>query len=207
MMQSRYLLTLLFVFLIGTVSAAKVDGMPPGVDIYSAAEVGNGQTCLVGAKLDEDGMNEMPIAFLRAPNPNRNLLWSKSLEIPSATYQGRATHCAASPNALFVLVQSDTQPQQTLTQTLLQLFKLDKKNGRVISEKDVIVPGVSAAYTAWVDEGASNLSVKGDRVVITGKYDLLSNRSAPAGKTAETFSVDVSEDLTSTNDDAKPSEK
>lgn len=204
-LPSVCVLTLIFLSAsIGAVGAKKVPGMPAGVDIYSAVNAGNGLTCLVGAKLDEDGMNERPVVFLRGPNGN--FAWSKPLEIPAATYQGRATHCVASPTALFILVQSDTEPQQSITQTLLQLYKLDKKSGRRISEKDVVVPGVSAAYTAWVDEAPANLTLKGDKVVVTGKYNLIANRGTPAEGAQLSFSLELSQDLNSPMATTNPNE-
>jgi hypothetical protein len=166
-------------------------------DVYAVTDAGDGEKCIVGVRTDEDGMNERPIAYLS--HVGGKLQWRRPLPIPVNTFQGRATHCVASATAIFVLVQADTQLPQSLSQTVLQLFKLDRRNGSVIATRNVSVPNVSAAYTAWVEEAATNLFLQGSKLMVRGRYSLLLDSQAPAGEVALTFSAEVPLDLETTH--------
>ncbi|GGA38529.1 hypothetical protein [Dyella nitratireducens] len=161
--------------------------LPSGVSVYAHETIDNGQKCLVGAKSDQDGLNERPVVYLA--DATGGFTWHASLKIPADTYQGRATHCVASPAALFVLVQVDTQSEQSLSQTLLKVVKLDRKTGAVLATKDVAVPGVSAAYSASVDEGGDNFKAENGSLVIKGSYELMSDRDNNTGNDPTNFTV------------------
>lgn len=128
------------------------------------------QECVVGAETDEDGMNQKPVAKLIGPRGQE--LWATALPFPADYYQGRATHCAASGGFMFVLLQLDTQPMQTQSQTHLQIAKLRLADG--VAEKiiDIGVPGVSAAYSAWVSSPTSNFFLEAGKLIIVGEYTL-----------------------------------
>ena len=170
-------------------AAATSAKLPAGVNIYASETIDNGQKCLVGAKSDKDGLNDRPIVYLA--DTKGAFAWHMPLKIPADTYQGRATHCVASPAALFVLVQIDTQSEQTLSQTLLEVVELDRKTGAVVAAKDVAVPGVSAAYSASVDEGGANFKAEGGDLIIKGSYELMSDKDNNTGKDPTDFSVKV----------------
>ncbi|MFC3650432.1 hypothetical protein ACFONN_02675 [Dyella humi] len=173
--------------------AAISSQVPPEVEIYATKEAGAGQKCMVGAETDEDGMNEKPVVYLS--DVKAGFVWHVSLSIPADTYQGRATHCVASTNALFVLVQSDTQPQQSLSQTLLQVVKLDRKSGAVLSSRGIEVPNIFAAHTSWVEKGDGNFVLDGNSLIVMGRYELLSDRDNSSKKDASHFSVNISQNL------------
>lgn len=166
---------------------------PAGVDIYANTVVGAGQTCEVGAKSDQDGLNERPVVYLA--KAAGGYAWHVQLHIPKDMYQGRATHCTASADALYVLVQIDTQSEQSTSQTVLQVVQLNTKTGAVMALRPIEVPGAGGAYSAWVDDGADHFKFEGGKLVIKGSYELLSERDNPSGKEPPGFTVAISADL------------
>jgi hypothetical protein len=167
--------------------------LPANVDIYATISTSDGQECRVGARADEDGLAERPVVYL--VKPDGGFAWHVQLHIPKDAYQGRATHCVASANAIYVLVQIDTDSQQSSNQTLLQAVELDRKSGAVIASKDVDLPNISAAYTSWVEEGNEHFMWDGSKLVIKGKYQLMSDRDDPSGKDPFDFTLKLAGDL------------
>jgi hypothetical protein len=153
---------------------------------YASAPIGNHRLCVVGTITDDDGMNQKPMVYLAEAAGNR-VLWMTPLDLPADMYQSRATHCAIHGNALFVLLQSDTQSEQALSQTLLRVVRLDAVSGAVQIQKDVDVP---AAYSAWVDEGSDHFQWNGDHLVLTGNDRAESNHDSQAN-----FTVHLNGDL------------
>lgn len=162
--------------------------LPANVDIYATTDVGDGQQCLVGTKSDKDGLNERPVVYLAKPGDI--FAWHVQLPILEGSYQGRATHCAASADDLYVLVQIDTYSQKNLNQGLLQVVKLNK-NGTVRVSKYIDVPNVSVDYTSWVELGDNNFKLEGSKLVIRGLYELMSERDHPTGKGPTPFTVEI----------------
>lgn len=154
-----------------TPAAATETVIPAGFSSYASESIGAGRQCVVGATVDEDGMNQKPVVYVEQINGKP--VWSRSLELPADTQQSRATHCVAEGDALYVLLQSDTQPQQALSQTLLRVVKLDAGNGALRGAGDVAPAGVQGAYSAVVGEGAQHLRWVDDRLSVSGQYFLL----------------------------------
>ena len=138
--------------------------IPKNFSKYASESVGTGERCVVGATTDADGMNERAVVYLTAATDKRPK-WVDKLNLPPHTYQSRATHCTSSGHALFVLLQSDTQPEQTLSQTLLRVAKLDPATGTVQIQRDIPVPG---AFSTWAAEGADHFQWKGDALIVSG---------------------------------------
>jgi hypothetical protein len=150
---------------------------PSSVSLYAELGIGDEQHCLVGAQTDDDGMNEKPVAYLeKSP---ATVMWHASLPLPPHTYQARATHCVGTPTTLYVLVQGDTQPEQSLSQTLLEVVALNRATGVVTATKTIGLPNISDAHTAWVEAGYEHFSAQGKDLVITGKFAPLSDRGNP----------------------------
>lgn len=166
---------------------------PANVDVYATAAAGEGQQCLAGAAADRDGMHERPVVYLA--KAGGGFLWHAQLPIPHDYYQGRATHCAVRGNAVYVLVQMDTDSQQSTSQTLLRVVELDRKRGAILASRDLAVPGVSSAYSAWVDEGGGHFGFAGGKLVISGAYELMSERDNPTGRAPASFTVALAADL------------
>jgi hypothetical protein len=139
----------LFALLYLPASFAQVS-IPQGFSSYASVSIGNGATCHSGAVLDEDGMNQKP--FVYVDGPEHNVHWAIPIVLPGDAYQARITHCIRVYDALYVLMQADTKPQQALSQTLLRVLELNAANGSLIGSTYVGVPGVVDAYSSWVDK-------------------------------------------------------
>lgn len=143
--------------------------VPQGFSSYASESLGDSRHCVAGAVSDEDGMNQKPLVYVEDTAANR-VLWSKPLKLPVNTYQGRATHCLRKGGTLYVLLQSDTQSTPATSQTLLQLVELDMANGTVTDTRDIAVPGVAGAYSAWVDKGVDGMHPAAKGLTIAGEY-------------------------------------
>jgi hypothetical protein len=142
--------------------------LPAHFTAYASQPIDDNRVCVAGRTTDADGINQKPVAYV-AEQASKRVLWIARLDVPADMYQSRATHCTRHGDSLYILLQSDTQSEQTLSQTLLRVVKLDAASGAMQLQQDVDVP---AAYSAWVDEGANRFAWNGDRLVITG-HDLL----------------------------------
>jgi hypothetical protein len=151
-----------------TDTAPMTTEIPQGFSSYASESIGDGKQCVAGATRDEDGMNQRPVAYVAQTSGKP--VWTKSLDLPADTYQSRATHCVREGDAVYVLLQSDTQPEQTLSQTLLKVVKLSLDNGAVQASGDVAVPGAQGAYSAFVEEGAQHLRWDNGALQVTGQY-------------------------------------
>ena len=154
-------------------SATVAPALPPDVQLYATSDAGVNRQCMVGATTDETGMNQKPVVYLREQG---RFAWKRDLPLPRNTFQARATHCAATANKLFVLVQGDTQSEQTLSQTLLEVVELDEADGKTLAVRSIDVPNVSAAHTTWVEKGSDKFRLQGGSLMVAGRYALLSDR-------------------------------
>ncbi len=139
-------------------------GIPKHFSEYASESLSNGQRCVVGATTDEDGMNQRPVAYVTDAKSEQPV-WVDKLSLPPNTFQSRATHCTSSGHSLFVLLQSDTQPEQTLSQTLLRVVKVDLATGTVRMQQETPVSG---AFSTWVDVGSSHFQWKDDTLIVSG---------------------------------------
>lgn len=162
--------------------------LPSNISLYAKPAIGEGQQCLVGVQTDDDGMNEKPVIYLQ--KSSTTVIWHASLPLPPHAYQARATHCAGTPTTLYVLVQGDTQPEQSLSQTLLEVVALNRATGTVTASKAIEPPNVTGAHTTWIEPGDEHFSAQGKDLIITGKYALLSDRDNP-----QDFSLKVPQNL------------
>jgi hypothetical protein len=166
-MKARYVAMAMILAVTPIIDASAL----PISSLYLSVRV-QGGICSVGAVGDEDGLNRRPYAewtdALRG-----GVIWSKELDIPERFYEGRATHCLRERDWLFVLLQLDTHSQRSMAQGVLRLVKLRVADGFVESDTEVLVPRAGTRYSAWVDEGPSNLRVEEGRIVVGGKYRYL----------------------------------
>lgn len=150
---------------------ASVEGAAsPRFRPYASVRLGGEAKCVVGAVSDGDGMNQRPRVRVSDGDVE---LWVKDIGISSEYYGGRATHCLRRGGSLYVLVQIDTQSQQSLSQTLLEVVRLNYLNGGSEGSKELGISEASGAYTSWVPKGMDNFYSTGDAIVISGKYRLL----------------------------------
>ena len=150
--------------------------LPANFTSYASESIGKNILCHVGAVTGDDGMNQKPIAYAETVQ-SKQVLWVAQLNLPPDTFQSRATHCTSSGDTTFVLLQSDTQSEQTLSQTLLRVVKLDTQTGTLQTQRNVDVP---KAYSAWVNEGASHFQWQGNALVVSGNYRLSSDNDNQA---------------------------
>ena len=157
--------------------------IPKNFTEYASEPLANGERCVVGATTDDDHMNERAVVYV-AHAASKQPRWVDKLSLPPHTYQSRATHCMSSGQALFVLLQSDTRPEQTLSQTLLRVVRLGPASGAVQVQRDVQVPG---SFSAWVDLGPSHFQWKGDVLTVSGNSR---PQSSPDQQTTFTMHLD-----------------
>ena len=160
--------------------------LPDRFTAYASESIGNNQICVAGRTTDVDGINQKPVVYV-AEQASKRLLWITSLDVPPEMYQSRATHCTRRGESVYVLLQSDTQSEQSLSQTLLRVVKLGATNGTVQIQQDIDVP---TAYSAWVDEGATHFTWHADRLVVEG-HDRLDADHEQQG----TFTLRLNDDL------------
>lgn len=163
--------------------------IPDNFMSYATTPIHGNMQCVVGAATDEDGLNQKPVVYL-APaegSASASLRWVDVLRLPADTYQSRATHCVGPASSLYVLLQSDTQPEQTLSQTLLAIVKVDVATGAVQAREDIAIPG---AHTAWVEKGAAHFRWSDHALLVTGNY----RKAADQEKTTP-FAVRFNSDL------------
>jgi len=142
--------------------------IPAGFSSYASESIGGNRQCVVGAATDEDGMNHKPVVYL-AETSGRPV-WVRSLDLPADAHQGRATHCLGEGGALYLLLQSDTQSQQSLSQTLLHAVKLDAGSGATVARAELRVPGASGAMSAWVGEDPAGFAWRDGGLEVNGQY-------------------------------------
>ncbi|WP_363797285.1 hypothetical protein ABU614_18955 [Lysobacter firmicutimachus] len=151
--------------------------IPAGFSSYASESIGGNRQCVVGAATDEDGMNPRPVVYL-AETSGRPV-WVRSLDLPADMHQSRATHCVGEGGALYVLLQSDTQAPQSLSQTVLHALKLDARSGATLAQAPLSVPGASGAVSAWVGEDPAGFAWRDAGLTVSGQYAHGEDRDRP----------------------------
>lgn len=154
------------------------DTVPQGFASFTSTTLDANRHCVVGAVADEDGAHQRPFVYVEDTVANR-VLWSRALALPADTQQARATHCVRNRDSLYVLQQSDSQAGGQ-AQTRLQVVDLALATGDVQGIRDVAVPGVTDAYSAWVDKGEEGMHMNGKNLVVAGEYARVASPSNPA---------------------------
>lgn len=147
--------------------------IPDTFSSYGNHSLSDGAVCAAGAVVDEDGMNQQPIVYLKGRDGQ--VRWVNQLALPANAYQARATGCLQQGDHLYVLVQGDTQSEQSLSQTLLSVVEIGANDGSARTVHAVAVPDVSGAYSAWV-ESESGFAIRDGDLVINGLYFRLDDR-------------------------------
>lgn len=150
--------------------------LPQGFKPYATRQVADDRSCVAGVVTDEDGMHQRPVVAVT--NGARSVLWARHLEGLEDAYQARATHCVQGDDALYVLLQSDTDPSPAISQTLLSVVKLDT-SGTPVGTRDLSLPEArDQAYSAYVDEVPADFEWKGGALVVQGQYFLTAQPDA-----------------------------
>lgn len=148
--------------------------LPDRLRVYARHPVDAGRSLIAGAVSDEDGMRQRAFVALKGGDESHAVAWARNLDGLEEAYESRATHCIVANASLYVLLQSDTQAPQTLSQTLLAVARLgllgDVKavlpleipgtQGRACS---ALVPLVSGAFV-W---DAGHLRIGGEHFLLS----------------------------------------
>lgn len=164
-------------------SAATV---PKNFMSYASEPTDFGKIFIVGAVTNDNGMNQRPAVYA-ADAQDKHIVWFDELAVAAHSFQSRATHCSFSSDSFFVLLQGDTQANQTRSQTQLQVVKISARTGEVLARQSVVVPD---AYTAWVDEGSANFHLENGMLSISGNFRATSNEDSP-----KPFTIRLTRDL------------
>lgn len=150
---------------------------------YQSSRFGD-RVCVVGVLRDEDGLYQSPYAYVSGASGGV-VVWMRRLPYPGEFYQGRATHCLAHGDYLYVLLQVDTDSHQATNQTVVSVVKLDAASGRIVGNSEVRPEGVDRAASEWLSRREDVFRVEGDAIRVSGRYRLMDSDEI------ETFSTKV----------------
>lgn len=143
--------------------------LPDAFAEIGRTEVAGGGICVVGSLLSEDGDARAWVHMLDAGRGA--LRWSTPIALQGDYFQNRATHCLCRDDLCRVLVATDTQSSQSLSQTLLSITTLSLVDGRFVSSTPITsVPGAPGNASVWVEPGEANFAWNGDSLMIRGRY-------------------------------------
>lgn len=158
-------------------STAKVTVLPADFREYGATAFDEDKLCVVGAASNSDELAQRPYLVVKRADSGQAALWVQALSGIEGMYQTRATHCVHDGGTLYVLMQSDTHSQQTLSQTQLSVATIASEGGEASSEY-VAVPGTqNRAYSAWVETGAENFTLRNRQLHVHGHYRFTDDRA------------------------------
>lgn len=150
--------------------------LPEGFKPYATRAIDGDRSCTAGVVTDPDGLQQRPVVAISGAN--RTVLWARHLEGLEDAYQARATHCVQGGDALYVLLQSDTDSSPALSQTLLSVVRLDAQ-GNLTGASDLSVPDAAGkAYSAYVGEVPADFEWTGGALVVKGEYFLTADAEA-----------------------------
>lgn len=140
---------------------------PSDVIAYGKASLGDGE-CVAGAQMDDLGRQKAVVSRVRRDGTRQ---WSVAIPHEPDFHQSRATHCACTGDACYVAVATDTQPAQSLSQTLLSVARLDPRTGNVVATRAVNrLPNAGTLHSASIAQGASNFAIRGAAIEIQGQW-------------------------------------
>lgn len=158
--------------------------LPPGFRQYAATPVLSFGECLTGATTDQDGLHQRAFVAL-STGRNKVVAWARHLDGLEDAYQARATHCVHGDGALYVLLQADTHPSRTLSQTLLNVAKITA-HGDVQQVAPLHVRDAGGqAYSAHVDASPGAFQWQGGRLLVLGQYFLMQDPARRHGFAAQ----------------------
>lgn len=149
--------------------------LPEQLRAYDTKPVNGGQACIVGAVADEDGLNQRAFVALTDAATQRAVTWARNLDDLEDAHASRATHCVQGDGALYVLLQSDTQAPQSLSQTILAVARLSLE-GDVQEVVRLEITGTSGrACSAFVRHVSGAFTWDAGQLRVEGEYFLLSD--------------------------------
>lgn len=149
--------------------------LPEQLRIYETKPVNGQAVCIAGAVADEDGLNQRAFVALTEGATQRAVTWARNLDDLEDAYESRATHCVDGGGMLHVLLQSDTQAPQSLSQTVLAVARLSME-GEVREVVRLDIPCTSGkACSASVRYVSGAFTWNAGQLHVEGEYFLLSD--------------------------------
>lgn len=134
---------------------------------YGAAPIDGGQ-CIVGAYQDDLGRQSAAVFAVSSDGRRR---WEAKIPRDPDFHQNRATHCACTSDACYVAVATDTQPSQSLSQTLLSIVRISLPTGKLGKTHSVDrIPGGQNAATMWIEDRPDAFAIRGERIELRGLW-------------------------------------
>lgn len=170
--NSRYagLSLLVLPFLLLAPEASQAAKVLANFKPYATTDVGGGLRCVVGATTKNGGGWDARAYVYLEETASHKLRWLTPIPVHSGWYQNRASHCVASGDNIYALVQSDTNSVPVLSQTLISIATLNEASGHLETNEIVKVPDLKGAHTVFVYDGAENFRVEGGRISVTGEW-------------------------------------
>lgn len=139
---------------------------PPGeFKRYAASAMPSGE-CVVGALIDDLGVQTAVVMGVGTDGRRR---WTTSVPAEAGFYQTRATHCACSGSACYAAIATDTQPSQSVSQTLLTLAKLDPSSGKRLADRAIEPSEATRTSSTWMATG-DELVIHGQTISLSGQW-------------------------------------
>lgn len=160
----------------GSAASTAAVHAPDNLSVYDSVAVESGAYCVAGS-ISEDGTDQRPYVAISSEKQSKGRILA-ALELPLGKYaKGRATRCFAHDGSLYALVEFDTQFGAQVSQTLLEVFRIQANTFSVTARRPVRLNKVEAAYSLWMPEGDSAFVWSGRYIQLSGKYFLLSDRN------------------------------
>lgn len=159
----------------GKTSPGAASHVPESLDVYASPRVAAGAYCVVGA-LSEDGTDQQPYVALTAVDKGQGPVLGSLQPLLDEYAKARATRCLAQDGVLYVLLEFETNSSPQVSQTMLEVWKLDGVSLSVLGKQPIRLPGQTAAYSLWMPEDDSSFEWTEGGLKIVGNYFPLSNR-------------------------------
>lgn len=150
---------------------------PGNFGIYGSVLLSDRDYCVVGAMLSSDLGLQTPRVYRVSSDGKSASVWA-DLSVPEGHYQARATHCIEGVRGAYVLVQSDTRPERSLSQTFVYVDALPRQQSAASKRYPVRPPSVKSAYSAWVDGDEDSFAYANGKISVKGRYKVMASPEA-----------------------------
>jgi hypothetical protein len=144
--------------------------IPANFEKYATTDVGSGLRCVVGAVIKKGEMSDGRAYVYMEESASHKIRWITPIPLRAGWYQNRASHCVAAGDAIYALVQSDTNAVPVMSQTLVSIAALNRASGHMEPSDPVIASNLRGAHTVFVYEGAENFRFADGKIVVTGEW-------------------------------------
>lgn len=179
----------------GSSSKTAAGAVPEALKLYGTASIGSDAFCTFGA-ISEDGTDQRPYVAVTTQDQGKGKVLGAVDPGLGSYAKGRVTQCSAHGDAIYALVEFDTQLSAQISQTVMEVWKVDRDALEISKRASVRPADVQVkAYSLWMPEGDSRFAWSKDVLEISGNYFPLSNRDD-----IKPFSIGFDADLNSVAD-------